>query len=103
MRHYFSAALALSFFALSVLISGASFAQAPEQPETSPKPAPEAPEAPGTKPDAPLSKKLHKNEGVLKPPENIDPEMNKGAPDTGNMPVIIPPGEPGGDQNVQPK
>jgi hypothetical protein len=100
MRHYFSAALALSFFALSALISGASFAQAPEQPETSPKPAPEAPD---TKPDAPLSKKLHKNEGVLKPPENIDPEMNKGAPDTGNMPIIIPPGEPGGDQDVQPK
>jgi hypothetical protein len=100
MRHYFSATLALSFFAISALISGAALAQAPEQPETSPKPAPEAP---GTKPDAPLSKKLHRNEGVLKPPQDIDPEMNKGAPDTGNMPVIIPPGEPGGDQNVQPK
>jgi hypothetical protein len=100
MRHYFSATLALSFFALSALISEASLAQTPEEPGTSPKNSEQVPPA---KPDAPLSKKLHQNEGVLKPSQDIDPKMNKGAPDTGNMPVIIPPGEPGGDQSVQPK
>jgi len=55
--------------------------------------------------NVPLSKKLDKNEGVLKPPHGIDPEMHQQPPArTGDkMPVIIPPGEPGGDQSVQPK
>ncbi|MBS0233827.1 MAG: hypothetical protein JSR99_10105 [Proteobacteria bacterium] len=55
--------------------------------------------------DVPLSKKLDKNEGVLKPPRGIDPEIHQQPPArTGDkMPVIIPPGEPGGDQSVQPK
>jgi hypothetical protein len=52
-----------------------------------------------------LSKKLDQNEGVLAPPEGIDPKMDKGPPaKTGDkMPIIIPPGEPGGDQSIQPK
>ena len=62
---------------------------------------------PGTKPDdnKPLSEKLGENEGVLKPPAKIDPEMQRLPPKTtkDTMPVIIPPGEPGGDQSVQPK
>jgi hypothetical protein len=53
----------------------------------------------------PLSKKLNENEGVLKPPQGIDPEMHQRPPaNTGDkMPVIVPPGEPGGDQSIQPK
>lgn len=55
--------------------------------------------------NVPLSKKLDKNEGVLKPPHGIDPEIRQPPPaKTGDkMPVIIPPGEPGGDQSIQPK
>jgi hypothetical protein len=55
--------------------------------------------------DVPLSKKLNQNEGVLKPPRGIDPEIRQPPPErTGDkMPVIIPPGEPGGDQSIQPK
>lgn len=53
----------------------------------------------------PLSEKLKKSEGVLKPPDNVDPEIHKAPPETtkDKMPVIVPPGEPGGDQSVQPK
>lgn len=69
----------------------------------------ETPSAPGAtgdaKPDESLSKKLHKNDGVLKPPHGVDPGIHQPVPDhTGDdMPVIVPPGETGGDQSVQPK
>jgi hypothetical protein len=81
-------------------------AQTPQPPSVSP---PASSQAPSTKPDAkpkdPLSEKLDKNEGVLEPPSGVDPGMHKKPPaDTGDkMPVIVPPGEPGGDQSVQPK
>lgn len=54
----------------------------------------------------PLSEKLKKQEGVLKPEGNVDPGIHKDPPAASTkdtMPVIIPPGEPGGDQSVQPK
>ena len=53
----------------------------------------------------PLSEKLKESEGIIKPPVAIDPQIRKPPPDTTGekMPVIIPPGEPGGDQSVQPK
>lgn len=76
--------------------------QAPEAPST----APQTPEAkPGDKSNEPLGEKLDKNEGVLKPPHGIDPQIHKAPPEsTGDkMPIIVPPGEPGGDQSVQPK
>jgi len=55
--------------------------------------------------DEPLSKKLDKNDGVLKPPSGVDPKIHKDPPDNvgDRMPVIVPPGEPGGNQDVQPK
>jgi len=55
--------------------------------------------------DVPLSKKLDKNEGVIKPSQGVDPGIHQEPPaKTGDkMPVIIPPGEPGGDQSIQPK
>ena len=55
--------------------------------------------------DVPLSKKLDENNGVLKPPQGVDPGIHQPPPaHTGDkMPVIVPPGEPGGDQSVQPK
>ena len=48
-----------------------------------------------------LSQELSTN-GVICPPD-IDPGMKAPAPNTGKMPVIPPPGTPGGDPNVQPK
>jgi hypothetical protein len=49
-----------------------------------------------------LSDKLDQGGGVICPPD-VDPGMRAPAPETGKMPVIPPPGSPGGDPNVQPK
>jgi hypothetical protein len=63
-----------------------------------------------TSPDAttgqarePLGDKLARSDGVICPPAGVDTEMRVPAPDGGNMPVIPPPGSPGGDPNVRPK
>jgi len=51
-----------------------------------------------------LSEKLARSGGVICPPEHVDPEIRQPTPPTGgSMPVIPPPGSPGGDQSVQPK
>jgi hypothetical protein len=102
--------------------SGVTFAQAPPTPVTpQQKTAPPAPEhstncAPagprgGTATEEstvgragePLADKLNKSEGVLCPPSGIDPEIRAPTPESGNTPVIPPPGSPGGDPNVRPK
>ncbi len=49
-----------------------------------------------------LSDKLDQGGGVICP-LNVDPGMKTPAPETGKMPVIPPPGSPGGDPKVQPK
>jgi hypothetical protein len=52
----------------------------------------------------PFADKLAKSNGVLCPPSGVDPEMRAPTPpDSGNTPVIPPPGSPGGNPNVQPK
>jgi hypothetical protein len=53
-------------------------------------------------PSKTLSDKLNQGGGVICPPD-VDPGMKTPAPDTGKMPVIPPPGSPGGDPNVKPK
>lgn len=101
MRGKFTLACALCAAALVSAETATSHAQGAAQ-----TPTPNATGSAGdTKPDEPLSKKLNKNDGVLKPPENVDPGIHQPAPShTGDdMPVIVPPGEPGGDQSVQPK
>ena len=50
-----------------------------------------------------LSDKLASSNGVICPPSNVDPDMQKPAPGGGRMKVIPPPGGPGGDQNTVPK
>ncbi len=50
-----------------------------------------------------LSDKLARTDGVLCPPSNVDPEIKAPTPDAGRMPVIPPPGSPGGDPSVRPK
>jgi hypothetical protein len=51
-----------------------------------------------------LSERLDRSGGVLAPPKNVDPAMPVVTPRAGgNMPVIPPPGTPGGNPNVVPK
>jgi hypothetical protein len=50
-----------------------------------------------------LSDKLAGSNGVICPPTNVDPDMQKAAPGGGRMKVIPPPGAPGGDQSTIPK
>ncbi|MGC2777364.1 MAG: hypothetical protein WA418_17200 [Bradyrhizobium sp.] len=111
-----------SLFLAAVLASAsaAGHAQAPPSPATPPQataPAPNAnaacaPNALATPtPDGittgrtsePLGDKLAKTNGVLCPPSGVDPQMHAPTPDGGPMPVIPPPGTPGGDSSVQPK
>jgi hypothetical protein len=115
-----------ALFLTSVLVAafGVTHAQAPPTPAT--PPAQTAPPAPdrgnGCAPTQstpqgniapkgmttgqsrePLGDQLAKSDGVLCPPAGVDPQMRAPTPDTGNMPVIPPPGSPGGDPNLRPK
>jgi hypothetical protein len=49
-----------------------------------------------------LSDKLAQSNGVICPP-NVDPAIKAPTPNAGKMPVIPPPGSPGGNPNVQPR
>jgi len=114
----------LLFAGLLIAASGAAIGQAPPAPATPPQQtAPPSPQhaadcLPADRPGGsatpngtttgqsrePLGDKLAKSEGVLCPPSGIDPEMHAPAPSTdGAMPVIPPPGSPGGDPTVRPK
>jgi hypothetical protein len=79
--------------------------QTPVTPPHSPTPPPEQirppdPSAGGQT----LSDRLSQQHGTLQPPA-IDPGMSQPVPQRGGgaMPVIPPPGTPGGDQQVVPK
>lgn len=77
-------------------------------PPNAPSPPPEqiAPDANGrsTAQAGNLSDKLSRQQGTLQPP-NVDPGINAAPPARGatGMPVIPPPGTPGGNQKVVPK
>jgi hypothetical protein len=59
-------------------------------------------QSPTTNGNGNLSDKLAESNGVLCPP-NVDPDIKQPAPGGGKMPVIPPPGSPGGNPDVQPK
>src|SRR5947209_756135 len=60
---------------------------------------PSVPPASGT-----LSSDLNRSGGVITPPSGIDPEIKQTPPSTGStMPIIPPPGTPGGNPAVKPK
>ena len=118
---------ALLLILATLMASSAATAQAPPSPST--PPAQTAPPAPArnatgcaptqsmpqqgtiapqgtttTDPRAePLSDKLARSDGVFCPPTGVDPEIGAPTPETGNMPVIPPPGSPGGDPTIRPK
>src|SRR5450631_173556 len=50
-----------------------------------------------------LSDHLARSDGVICPPDHVDPEIKQPTPQGGPMPVIPPPGSPGGDPSVHPK
>jgi len=73
-----------------------------QKPEAdAPKPSPTLPSTGET-----LSERLDRSDGVIKPPAGVDRGMQVTPKDPNagsNMPVIPPPGSPGGDKNIQPK
>ena len=76
----------------------------PVPPVPAPQPQPQTPGASSANPGDSLSEKLDKEAGVLTPPPVGDPDIVQPLPDTNaKIKVIPPPGEPGGDPNVQPK
>ena len=104
----------------TLLMAAAAAAQAP--PKTNPSAAPKAGQAAPdgcansratigqggevrtSKPDnQDLSERLAQSNGVICPPEQVDPAIRAPTPQGGSMPVIPPPGSPGGDTRVQPK
>ena len=52
-----------------------------------------------------LSHQLNRSSGVIHPPANVDPGLTQPAPEVGphSMPIIPPPGTPGGNPDVKPK
>lgn len=94
-------------------LAGAAAAQtsqqtAPNMPESK-STVPEKIDPPQTSisgnPGQSLSDKLERSGGVITPQGNMDSGISKPAPvpDPGTTPIIRPPGEPGGNPNVQPK
>lgn len=108
--------------ALGIVIAGSFVLPAIAFAQTPPKPLPPSPpevmEPPGEsaaptpdpstgneKPKEPLSKELQQGEGVIEPPRGADPDIEKKPPQDfeSKTPVIPPPGEAGGNPDVQPK
>lgn len=81
-------------FALVVMASATALAQKPVA----------AANTAGCTPQEKSTQTLHLNQGngVICPPD-VDPGSVKAPPAGGTMPVIPPPGSPGGNPNVQPK
>ncbi len=50
-----------------------------------------------------LSEQLARSDGVICPPPGVDPDIRAPTPEGGRMPVIPPPGSPGGDPDIRPK
>lgn len=115
---WLEAAALLAAILLASMLVWPAHGQAPNatQPGSAPCSPHQPPGSPGTPPAgttgeaegrvAPpdnLSDRLARADGVICPPPNVDPEMKLPTPEAGNMPVIPPPGSPGGDPSVRPK
>jgi hypothetical protein len=50
-----------------------------------------------------FSEQLARSDGVICPPPGVDSGIRAPTPEGGRMPVISPPGSPGGDPDVRPK
>ncbi len=95
-----------------LLVATTAQAQTPpgQVPQTQP-PTPLLPPSTGVAPSGkesgsnPLSEQLSRSGGVIKPPDNVDRKIEAPTPDPGprSMPVVPPPGSPGGNPGVKPK
>jgi hypothetical protein len=88
---------------IAAVLGFGTFAAAAEEPSGRPEAGqpttPAVPPASGT-----LSSDLNRSGGVITPPAGIDPEIKQSPPATGStMPIIPPPGTPGGNPTVKPK
>ena len=97
---------------LAALVASVGAAVAQGEPRTSEtlkseSTGPQDPRSTGSvcRSNAPLSDKLNRTDGVIRPPANIAPDMSvrPPVPDPGTTPVIPAPGSPGGDPTVDPK
>lgn len=91
--------------ALAVVIAGGlpaiAFGQVP--PPSSQIPEKIEPQRPPPPKEEKKEDSKHEN-GVIQPPSGIDPNMEAKPPESGSkMPVIPPPGSPGGKESVKPK
>ena len=93
------------FFALASLGLLIATAQAQTPKPQVPPPAEKPPGKDSGAAPSPLSEQLSRSGGVIKPPDNVDRKIEAPTPDPGahSMPVVPPPGAPGGDPNVKPK
>ena len=94
--------LMLSAILLLVLPGLAAAQSEPVQPPADPAPAGDRIEVPGS---GSLSERLEATEGVIEPPAPmVDEGIVQEPPPTGSrMPVIPPPGTPGGDETIRPQ
>jgi hypothetical protein len=83
---------------------GQNQTQAPSTQRDCPPDVAPAPRSGETTGSPPLGERLSESKGVICPPKGVDPAIvNKPPSSTGTMPVIPPPGTPGGDPGTQPK
>jgi hypothetical protein len=83
----------------AVVVAAEEPAARPGGPGAGQQTSPAVPPASGS-----LSSDLNRSGGVIAPPSGIDPEIKQTPPPTGaKMPVIPPPGTPGGNAAVKPK
>ena len=93
----------IGFLAAAAIIGFGAGAVAADEPTGRPEPGqpttPSIPPAGGG-----LSSDLNRSGGVITPPTGIDPEIKQTPPETGaKMPIIPPPGTPGGNPAIKPK
>jgi hypothetical protein len=103
-----SAAVALVSVALVSIASVQAQSERPRPPAAAPPTqgecTPDSPRPPNeTTGGRPLSERLAESKGVICPPTGIDPGLTVPPVGGGRMPVIPPPGTPGGDPGIQPR
>lgn len=93
----------LSSTAIAIALCGTTFVEVSRA--QTPPPAPLPPKTQETGPSTPPPGTGSMQQGVIRPPATVDPEINKGAPNRERfqMPVLPPPGTPGGNPRVVPK
>jgi hypothetical protein len=106
MQHRFQCAAAAIILLGAMVPCAAQITPAPRTPacadDQRPRAGATAPQ-PSDRGNQNLSDKLAQTDGILCPPD-VDPEIKAPTPQGGGaMPVIPPPGSPGGDPTVRPK